>query len=523
MPSYATCHVLQSRKTVLLQRARSMEFENDIFISYAHLDNEPLGTQEGWISSFHKWLEVRLGQLRGTKPKIWRDPKLQGNDFFADRIVEQFSTVATILPILSPRYIRSEWCCRELQAFVDTSGETGGLSIADKGRIFKIVKTPVPFDQHPQAIQGLLGYDFFTLDPETERVREFNHLSDPALERQYWAKLDDLAQDICELLDLVEKASPQTQGTGPQDAGPASAALTAEQEIIYLADTTYDLKDERDAIRRDLSQQGYGTLPDRSLPLVAPELTEMVGENLSRCRMSIHLLGPNYGIVPEGSTRSVVALQHDLAMAAAETSGLPLLIWMPPDLEIDDDRQQMLLDEVQGLAQSGTDILRTNLEEFKETVYRRLRKPAEEEPAAGEEDGNGDDLTRIYLICDQRDLEDLIPLADFLYDQGFETILPVFEGEPAQIRADHQDSLRLCDAVVIYYGQVNELWLRAKLRELQKIAGYGRQEPMRAKAVYVGGPATPQKKLFRTREATVIKAMDGFEPSLLTDFLSKLP
>lgn len=38
----------------------------DLFISYAHLDNRPLSEgQKGWISSFHKSLEVRLGQLLG--------------------------------------------------------------------------------------------------------------------------------------------------------------------------------------------------------------------------------------------------------------------------------------------------------------------------------------------------------------------------------------------------------------------------------------------------------------------------
>ena len=57
-----------------------MGFEDDIFISYAHIDNHPLTEgQEGWISDLHRALQIRLAQLRGETPKIWRDLKLQGN------------------------------------------------------------------------------------------------------------------------------------------------------------------------------------------------------------------------------------------------------------------------------------------------------------------------------------------------------------------------------------------------------------------------------------------------------------
>ena len=52
---------------------------NDIFISYAHIDNEALTEEDkGWISQFHKVLDTRVAQLTGEKPRIWRDLKLGG-------------------------------------------------------------------------------------------------------------------------------------------------------------------------------------------------------------------------------------------------------------------------------------------------------------------------------------------------------------------------------------------------------------------------------------------------------------
>ncbi|MEO0394785.1 MAG: hypothetical protein AAF243_02220 [Cyanobacteria bacterium P01_A01_bin.137] len=54
-----------------------MDFDKDLFISYAHIDNQSLiPDQEGWISTFHKALAIRLSQIRGTPPQIWRDRKL---------------------------------------------------------------------------------------------------------------------------------------------------------------------------------------------------------------------------------------------------------------------------------------------------------------------------------------------------------------------------------------------------------------------------------------------------------------
>jgi hypothetical protein len=46
---------------------------NDVFISYAHIDDQPMMEgQCGWISQFHRSLKVRMAQLLGQELKIWR-------------------------------------------------------------------------------------------------------------------------------------------------------------------------------------------------------------------------------------------------------------------------------------------------------------------------------------------------------------------------------------------------------------------------------------------------------------------
>lgn len=126
------------------------------------------------------------------------------------------------------------------------------------------------------------------------------------------------------------------------------------------------------------------------------------------------------------------------------------------------------------------------------------------------------------MICDQRDIENIEPVEEYLWSQEWEVIPSMFEGNEAQVRHYHQESLLDCDAVLIYYGQGNELWLRTQLRELQKAAGYGRSKPIGTKAIYVAGPETPQKQRFRTRQATVIKNFAEFSPNTLEPFRVQL-
>jgi len=95
-----------------------MNFEGDAFISYAHIDNvELIEGRKGWVANLHRALAIRLGQLLGEAPQIWRDPKLQGNDFFAETLVERLQRVAALITVVSPRYVRSEWALRELSEF----------------------------------------------------------------------------------------------------------------------------------------------------------------------------------------------------------------------------------------------------------------------------------------------------------------------------------------------------------------------------------------------------------------------
>ena len=141
--------------------------ESDVFISYAHFDNEPMFEgQRGWVEVFHQALEVRLRQLLGEDPAVWRDPSLAGNDYLQDTLKNKLLKTALLLSVVTPRYLKSQSCLSEIEEFCRGAERTGGIRFQDKARLLKVVKTAVPLDQLPSPLQAVLGYEFYALNQE---------------------------------------------------------------------------------------------------------------------------------------------------------------------------------------------------------------------------------------------------------------------------------------------------------------------------------------------------------------------
>lgn len=506
-----------------------MKFEKDLLISYAHIDNEVfIEGEKGWITAFHRSLEIRLAQLIGRKPVIWRDAKLQGNDDFSQEILDQFPNIALLVSIVSPRYVRSDWCVKEVQEFSQVARSGIGMQIDNKSRVFKVVKTPVPLEEHPEVIRDLLGYEFFHVDVETGKAKEFSKHFGPESERAYWVKLDDMAHDMAELIRTLEKlatGTPDLHSTTCKSDQPTSPIPQEDIPItVYLAETSYDLNAYREQIKRELLSHGCRVLPDQQLSLFAPEFTEKIRQMMDECQLSIHLIGSEYGLVPEGTDKARSVLQNEVAaQKSSQQKEFQRLIWIPADLSVADERQRHFLDLIKNdaFAQQGAEVLETSLAELTFAIHDHLA--AEKNQRQDSLQTNHKKQARsIYLICDQQDMESIAALENFLFDQGFDVIIPVFEGDEAMIRMDHQENLKTCDAVILYYGLGNEFWLRAKMRELIKIVGYGRDTPLLHRAIYLVDSEQPRKKRFRMQGIPVMYEKEAFSPVLFHGFIQQL-
>jgi hypothetical protein len=485
------------------------DYWNHVFVSYAHIDNYHFtGISKGWIDCLHERLEIRLAQLLGCAPVIWRDPKLAGNEVFGDSIVIELGRTAILVAVLSPRYIKSSSCLSEVNGFLNAAG--AAVRVGDRHRVFKIIKSHVPLEDHPPEVRNLLGYKFYEEDQASGRVREFDYEIGPKGEKdiRYWSRFEDLVWDIFQTIQRLEG------GAKESSAPPAG-------ETVYLAESTSDLAAERDKIKRELEQFGHTVLPDQALPLNRPAFVECVRDYLARSRISVHLVGAYYGLIPEMELeRSIVRLQHDLALEREDGHPFSRLIWTPPDLQPQDERQRAFLLNLQNdfHSRNGSEFLQVKLEDLKTIIQAKLIPKPKTAPMVSPDNGPA----RIYVICEAQDLDSTADLRDYLFREGFEVMSPLADATESEAIEDHKENLLVADAVLIVQGLASEAWRRMKLRELIKLPGYGRTIPLASKAVLLTAPATAAKDAFKTHEALVLRSYGMFECAVLDQFLAEI-
>jgi len=501
-------------------------FDEDAFISYAHNDDDKLALEpRGWVAQLHKDLEERVPVHLGKGAALWRDSDIRSNDDFQRRIATKLMRTATLLSVISPSFLKREWCLRELNEFASYAERTFGIRIdEEKWRIFKIEKVKVDRNELPELLQGRSSYKFYGPDPEDgERVHEFRPAFGGEYQRAYYRELDDLAKDIATVLDQMTRRA--------AGEAPPPAILPA----VYLAETTEDMDEEAKAIRRDLKDRGYQVLPPENLPYRLKEFRQSVRDYLKRSVLSVHLVGKQYGLIPEGENeKSNAWLQNELAVERAADPNYVRLIWMPGSLQASDPRQRKFIEYLQNDsgAQRGADVLEVGFEDLKGTVQQQLRqiqqkqerKPSRPEPPAPAPAENAaPELLRIYIICDPLDLKSagLVALKKQLFERGYEAIVPSVNDDEREALLEHAENLEICDACIIYYGNGSEKWFGTKLRELRKALN-GRPRPIVARAVYISAPPTAAKDELQTFEALVLRSGASFSPETLQPFFERL-
>lgn len=529
-------------------------FAHHVFISYAHIDNLPLSEeQQGWISRFHSTLEVFLSQRLGGKARIWRDLKLQGNDIFGDEIVDAFCDTTLFFSILTPRYVRSDWCKREIQEFCHHAETTDGLVIENKSRVFKIIKTPVDRNSAerllPPVVRDSLGYEFYVqdeqgpieLDPDfgerfkQDYLRKVCILANNASQLIQQLEAEKAAQEaraIAETPSLVDAAPAAVAATSiAASAGPIAAVAT-KRTVVFMASCSFDRRDQRELIEADLRSHGYRVLPEQRL--AGDDETEhrqAVAALLEQAQLSLHLIGSGYGAVPDGpSHQSLVEIQNTMAAERSANHGLSRLIWLPQDTSSEQPDQVRFLDALRREAapQRGADLLSGSLEELRTVLHANLDRlenpppPPPSRPARAEATETSAAAGRmLYLICVAEDRKATLPLRKWLKAEGWEVSLPAFEGDAAALRETHEDHLRCCRAALIFYGAGDEAWQRSVAMDLRRAPAYRDGVPLPPPITYLASPSSDDKEdMVDMEEPNLVDGREGFEPALLQSFLA---
>jgi hypothetical protein len=490
-----------------------MAFEKHAFISYAHLDNPDLDEQErGWVTRFHAVLEGQLGTRLARDPEIWRDDRLRGNDMFAEEILSQFPRTALLVSVLTPRYVQSVWCAKEVKAFAEAAEDTGGLAPGRKSRILKVIKLPVESEgELAPLLRRMLGYQFYELD-EDDTPLELDPIYGPEYKSAFHRKVAKLAQDMATALRELE------EGTGAPDA----AAPT-----VYLAECSYDRWDARESLASELEAHGVRVMPERRLPIEEAEFVAEARESLSQAQLSIHLVGALYGAVPTGpGETSIVELQNELAADAARGGTLERIIWVPREAQSEESEQKAFLRRLREdpAAQEGADVVTGDIEELKTVIHATLeRLRARRATHAADDQAAENRPPQVYVICTEEDRMETVPLMKALTEQGFKGRLPVFTGDASEVRTAREALLAESDAVVIYYGAGDEAWRFSQERELERRAALGDVSQLLATRTVLAPPMTPDKEMMAAlAEPGVVDATGGLVDEVLADLISAL-
>jgi hypothetical protein len=480
---------------------------SDVVVNYAAIDDQPLlEGRPGWVSQLHRNLEVRVEQLCGEKVSITRLPESAVPKASEDELLDQLPQAKAMISVLSPPFIKSDICRREVERFWRGAEQSGGAWVNERARLLKVLKTAVSDQEIPRPLADifspLFGFEFYETDTATGRVREFDETFGPQLKQRFFERVYDLAYDTSQLLRTMQ----QVRGRG------ATLGANPNRQWIYLATTTSDVQDERDRIRRELLERGHIVLPDAPLPMLSRDAESTIRQCLEKCTIAIHLLGRHYGVTPEDSSESIPALQ--LRLTAEETSAraaLQRLIWLEGGGSIADQRQHEFIRRVQEdpTLHHRAEMIEGNLNLLKQDLIRRLSPPPpQERPKALPSHQAPAGAPKLYLICDAKDEPQVEALEDYLFDQGLEVSLPAFDGDDAVAASLHQDNLLSCDAVLVYYGSAPKSWVDIKLRELLKAPGYGRPRPIAVQAVYIAPPHDHRKERYRSLQAAVLRQSD---------------
>ena len=199
-------------------------------------------------------------------------------------------------------------------------------------------------------------------------------------------------------------------------------------------------------------------------------------------------------------------------------------MWIPPGLRIADDRQRRVVEaiRVDPRITDTADVLETPLTDLRTQIAAWLE---DDEPAAPELRRPRLSLGPRGCISSTTNATPIAvgPWADYLFkEKQLEIVRSLFDGDEAEVRAYHEESLRHCDAALIFHGAGGELWLQRKLREVRKSAGYGRTTPPPVVGICLIGPRTPEKEQFRTHDGLLLPQWDGLAPEALQPFVSAL-
>lgn len=473
-----------------------------VFISYAHADNPAFDTDtKGWVTNFVDHLQKAVGMRPGGgQVEFWMDPRLEPQRAVDATLRARIVASQCIVAFLSPRYLESEWCRKEMATFVKL---VGGGTASD--RVFLVELLPTEREQWDPGIRSITAMQFWgsSLD-QPEPMMLGWPAPNPKADKTYWTGLNRLAEILAK----------QIKSIPPQALAPAPAAAVPSK-LIWIADPADDVREYWTRLATALRDLQYGVVPDAALSYMREDESsyrQTLAADLGNADLLVQLFGHEMGEKPAWADAPLVELQTQAARAEARRRGIPLLAWRKPDIRLEDIADPACKTLLTGATACG-------FEEFHQQVLRQLAHPAAPPRPPAPTDGP----LSVVVNADKPDRELGKRVRDMLFDLEVDATL-VAEPPPTQLPAqyfhDLDAQLTVSNGLVIVYGDAQPSWVQAQHAVARKTLALSRKGIWGA--LLDGPPAEKPDHDVRSRSLMLLDCRRGVTPDPLKRFVDTL-
>ena len=428
-------------------------FENDIFISYAHVDNLTTGDEPGWISGFHKHLEIALAQRIGRMGlvKIWRDKKLEGDQLFDQTISQSLNKSALFLAVTSNGYLASEYCIEELKAFNEKArSEPHGLQVGDRSRIYAVLINNIPHTQRPREFGRISGHPLHNAE-DAEDLGKPSDQSEKLFKKQLWNLVDSLYHMLRAFQETPATAAPAESPDAPppsEDHGPA----------VFFADVSDSLRSTRKRLINELERKNIEVVAGMPPPYEARAHEDAFKTAARKSVLSVHLLDQFAGREIDGQAN--VSYPQKQAEIAREIQA-PQLIWVPRDLEVqtvEEENYRAFLNQLEnGVRQEARyDFVRGTAAHLGPQILEKLKQLSEQAPIEGEP-------RAVLLDTHIKDQLYALELGRYFVENNIQPYINPQEDDPNKNIDILEARLKQVNVLMILFGSVNAAWVRQRL------------------------------------------------------------
>ncbi len=482
-------------------------FEYDIFISYAHVDNNTItGQKSGWIQKFYEYLKQMLDRRYGRMDVLkiwWDDKKLDGTKLFDDSIKDGIENSALLICLNSPGYSQSHYCLKELDFFYQKCGnEKPGLKVGDRSRIVHILLNNIANEEWPEELSGTTGFPFHD-------AREKDDFGDPMDigSKRFIKQMRELRDALWGLISEFK---------GMKENGQTELSGEEKQFTIFMGEVPDTLRSHRTRVATELVKKGYHLISGIPPPLEAKAHKKAIDDAMQKADLAVHLLDMYPGREITGDSQNwYPQKQTEICLDLPK----PQMIWMPSAIDFRAIEEEGYRNFVKQL-ESGSRAKKNYefVQSSKSTLTQEIDDFAQQLIAAKTDPGHNGALLPVLLDTHIHDQSYAFDLGKILLQHHIQPYINPQEDDPKKNINLLGDRMGMVKKMIFLYGKVSREWVLERMSAALQLI-ITRNYPVEDFFIYMAPPNKKAEDISLRQKFLKINVVDNSHDKVLNELV----